>query len=92
MCRLRFRIRTLMVTVAVAAVIATAIVWVREWPHVEYSGDALSGKYMFDDAQYFPPGPDFPWANTQAAMHRARMRAMGLELDSMPNGPDAFAK
>jgi hypothetical protein len=26
-----------------------------------------------------PSGPDFPWANTQAATQRARMRAMGIE-------------
>jgi hypothetical protein len=38
-----------------------------------------SGKYMHDDVQYFPPGPDFPWANTQAATQRARMQAMGIE-------------
>ena len=38
-----------------------------------------SGRYMHDDVQYFPSGPDFPWANTQAATQRARMRAMGIE-------------
>jgi hypothetical protein len=47
---------------------------------VEYAGMTLpSGKYMHDDVQYFPPGPDFPWANTQAATQRARMQAMGIE-------------
>ncbi len=47
---------------------------------VEYAGMTLpSGKYMHDDVQYFPTGPDFPWANTQAATQRARMRAMGIE-------------
>src|SRR5947209_20073303 len=47
---------------------------------VEYAGMTLpAGKYMFDDVQYFPPGPEFPWANTQAATQRARMRAMGLD-------------
>ena len=47
---------------------------------VEYAGMTLpSGKYMHDDVQYFPSGPDFPWANTQAATQRARMRAMGIE-------------
>lgn len=47
---------------------------------VEYAGMTLpSGKYMHDDVQYFSPGPDFPWANTQAATQRARMQAMGLE-------------
>src|SRR3954464_2378584 len=47
---------------------------------VEYAGMTLpSGKYMHDDVQYFAPGPDFPWANTQAATQRARMQAMGLE-------------
>src|SRR5262245_20162113 len=35
---------------------------------VEYAGMTLpSGKYMHDDVQYFAPGPDFPWSNTQAA-------------------------
>ena len=38
-----------------------------------------SGRYMHDDVQYFPSGPDFPWANSQAATQRARMRAMGIE-------------
>ena len=47
---------------------------------VEYAGMTLpSGKYMHDDVQYFPSGPDFPWANTQAATQRARMRSMGIE-------------
>ena len=43
---------------------------------VEYAGMTLpSGKYMHDDVQYFPAGPEFPWANTQAATQRARTRA-----------------
>jgi hypothetical protein len=47
---------------------------------VEYAGMTLpSGKYMHDDVQYFPSSPAFPWANTQAATQRARMRAMGIE-------------
>jgi hypothetical protein len=47
---------------------------------VEYAGMTLpSGKYMHDDVQYFPPGPNFPWANTNAATQRARMAAMGIE-------------
>jgi hypothetical protein len=47
---------------------------------VEYAGMTLpSGRYMHDDVQYFPSAPDFPWANTQAASQRARMRAMGIE-------------
>lgn len=47
---------------------------------VEYAGMTLpSGKYMHDDVQYFPPGPAFPWANTQAATQRARMQQMGIE-------------
>src|SRR5579875_2540258 len=46
---------------------------------VEYAGMTLpSGKYMRDDVQYYAPGPDFPWANTQAATQRARMAAMGM--------------
>lgn len=55
----------------------------------EHAGMTLpSGKYMYDDVQYFPPGPDFRWANTQAATQRARMRAMGFDPgSSMPTGP-----
>jgi hypothetical protein len=57
---------------------------------VEYAGMTLpSGKYMHDDVQYFPSGPDFPWANTQAATQRARMRAMGIEP---PPPPGAFVQ
>lgn len=52
---------------------------------VEYAGMTLpSGKYMYDDVQYFPPGPDFPWANTQAATQRARMQAMGMDVSNVP--------
>jgi hypothetical protein len=48
---------------------------------VEYAGMTLpSGKYMRDDVQYFAPGPDFPWANTQAATQRARMSQMGIAV------------
>jgi hypothetical protein len=55
---------------------------------VEYAGMTLpSGKYMHDDVQYFPSGPNFPWANTQAATQRARMRSMGIEP---PPPPGAF--
>ena len=47
---------------------------------VEYAGMTLpSGRYMHDDVQYFASSPDFPWANSQAATQRARMRAMGIE-------------
>ncbi|ADV63122.1 hypothetical protein Isop_2551 [Isosphaera pallida ATCC 43644] len=50
----------------------------------EYAGMTLpSGKYLFDDVQYFEPGPHFRWANTQAATQRARMEAMGIN----PNEP-----
>jgi hypothetical protein len=55
---------------------------------VEYAGMTLpSGKYFHDDVQYFPPGPDFPWANTQAATQRARMQAMGIETPAPDNSP-----
>src|SRR5215210_3306163 len=63
---------------------------------VEYAGMTLpSGKYMHDDVQYFAPGPDFPWANTQAATQRARMQAMGLEPGAagplvVPTAPGAI--
>jgi len=57
---------------------------------VEYAGMTLpSGKYMHDDVQYFPPGPDFPWANTQAAAQRARMQQMGIEV-APPNQASAY--
>lgn len=53
---------------------------------VEYAGMTLpSGKYMHDDVQYFAPGPNFPWANTQAATQRARMQQMGVPIE--PTGP-----
>jgi hypothetical protein len=52
---------------------------------VEYAGMTLpSGKYLWDDVQYFPPGPDFPWANTQAATQRARMTAQGITPAEVP--------
>ncbi|WZO98799.1 hypothetical protein EP7_000390 [Isosphaeraceae bacterium EP7] len=54
---------------------------------VEYAGMTLpSGKYMRDDVQYFAPGPNFPWANTQAATQRARMEAMGISPTDAPAG------
>ena len=31
------------------------------------------------DVEYFPSGPDFPWANTQNAAKRAQMKATGVE-------------
>ena len=56
---------------------------------VEYAGMTLpSGKYMHDDVQYFAPGPDFPYANTQAATQRARMAASGI---TPPPPPGAAA-
>jgi hypothetical protein len=55
---------------------------------VEYAGMTLpSGRYMHDDVQYFPSGPDFPWANSQAATQRARMRAMGIEPPPVTGAP-----
>ena len=52
---------------------------------VEYAGMTLpSGKYMHDDVQYFAPGPDFPYANTQAATMRARMQAQGIPTPPPP--------
>jgi hypothetical protein len=58
---------------------------------VEYGGMTLpSGRYMHDDVQYFPNGPDFPWANTQAATQRARMRAMGIEPEPAGVIPQAM--
>ena len=57
---------------------------------VEYAGMTLpSGKYMHDDVQYFAPGPEFAFANTQAATQRARMQAQGIPTPPPPglNGP-----
>lgn len=55
---------------------------------VEYAGMTLpSGKYMYDDVQYFPPGPEFPLANTQAATQRARLASQGLETFAPGSGP-----
>ncbi len=57
---------------------------------VEYAGMTLpSGKYMHDDVQYFAPGPEFAYANTQAATQRARMQAQGIPTPPPPglNGP-----
>ena len=52
---------------------------------VEYAGMTLpSGKYMHDDVQYFAPGPEFPYANTQAATQRARMQAGGMPVPPVP--------
>jgi hypothetical protein len=51
---------------------------------VEYAGMTLpSGKYLHDDVQHFREGPDFPWANTNAATQRARMQAMGMDVDQL---------
>lgn len=52
---------------------------------VEYAGMTLpSGKYMYDDVQYFANGPGFRWANTNAATQRARMRQMGYDVSDLP--------
>ena len=69
---------------------ALAVLWILPSVgcQVEYAGMTLpSGKYMHDDVQYFPPGPSFPWANTQAATQRARMQAMGIEPGPVAGGP-----
>ena len=52
---------------------------------VEYAGMTLpSGKYFQDDVQYFAKGPEFPYANTQAATQRARMQAAGMPTPPPP--------
>jgi hypothetical protein len=54
---------------------------------VEYAGMTLpSGKYFHDDVQYFAPGPEFPYANTQAATQRARMQAAGIPVPPVTGG------
>src|SRR3954453_12199215 len=74
---------------ALAVWAALAMGWVLPMTgcQVEYAGMTLpSGKYMHDDVQYFPPGPDFPWVNTQAATQRARMQAMGMDVPAPGQG------
>jgi hypothetical protein len=76
-----------------AAWAALAIGWILPTTgcQVEYAGMTLpSGKYMHDDVQFFPSGPSFPWANTQAATQRARMQAMGIEPGPVPGAGGAF--
>ena len=52
---------------------------------VEYAGMTMpSGKYFHDDIQYFGQGPEFPFANTQAATQRAKMAAAGIPLPPVP--------
>ncbi len=59
---------------------------------VEYAGMTLpSGKYFHDDVQYFAPGPEFPYANTQAATQRARMQASGMNVPPVPGEAAAGA-
>ncbi len=56
---------------------------------VEYAGMTLpSGKYFHDDVQYFAPGPEFPYANTQAATQRAKMQAAGIPVPPVPGSPE----
>jgi hypothetical protein len=76
-----------------AAWTALAIGWVLPTTgcQVEYAGMTLpSGKYMHDDVQFFPTGPSFPWANTQAATQRAKMQMMGIEPGPVPGAGGAF--
>ncbi|MFO0957732.1 MAG: hypothetical protein U0800_09770 [Isosphaeraceae bacterium] len=55
---------------------------------VEYAGMTLpSGKYMHDDVQYFQRGPEFPWANTQAATMRARQGVLADVSGETPYTP-----
>lgn len=55
---------------------------------VDMAGMTLpSGKYMQDDVQYFQPGPEFPWANTQAATQRARLGVLGDVSGETPYVP-----
>src|SRR5262249_29148737 len=59
----------------------------------EYGGMTLpSGKYMLDDVQYFQPGPEFPWANTQAATQRARAGVLGDVSGTAPLAPPIGAR
>jgi len=72
---------------AVGAVLALGWMLPSTGCQTEYAGMTLpSGKYMHDDVQYFPPGPDFPWANTQAATQRARMQGMGMDVPAPGTG------
>jgi hypothetical protein len=74
------RMRSLRRSTTWRVALGSALAIVSVGCQVEYAGMTLpSGRYMHDDVQYFPSGPDFPWANTQAATQRVRMRAMGIE-------------
>jgi hypothetical protein len=56
---------------------------------VEYAGMTLpSGKYFHDDVHYFAKGPEFPYANTQAATQRAKMQAAGQPIPADLGGPN----
>lgn len=68
-----------------ASLAATGAVATLSGCQAEYAGMTLpSGKYLYDDVQYFAPGPDFPWANTNAATQRARMQQMGIDVGTVP--------
>lgn len=57
---------------------------------VEYAGMTMpSGKYFHDDVTYFAPGPEFAYANTQAATQRARMQAAGMPIPPVPGAAGA---
>ncbi len=60
-------------------------------PNLDPAGPLPSGRYMHDDVHYMDSGPDFPWANTQAATQRARMRASGVEPPSTSAGAPTSA-
>jgi hypothetical protein len=51
---------------------------------VEYGSGPANGKYIHDDVQYFPAGPEATTANSQAATERARMVALGLDPSGLP--------
>jgi hypothetical protein len=51
-----------------------------------WAGLVVGGFLPSTGCQDFAPGPNFPWANTQAATQRARMEAMGISPTDAPAG------
>jgi hypothetical protein len=71
-------------------------IYARLFEPIVYMSGSIEGvvlppaKSIRDDVQYFEPGPNFPFANTQAATQKARMQATGIEPKTdVPPAEDA---
>ncbi len=49
-------------------------------------------RYINEEIEYFAPGPEFPYANTQAATRRARMEAAGLIIPPPSGGREGVSE